>query len=304
MLSRKRRNEGATMPKPSHAHAIRSPQHQGTPGEKQQRKKRVLNKDRSALVRSIAEAVVIKDQDLFFLCERDGRVPLGVKHGFGLYYHDCRFVKGYELHIADTRASPLIATAHNGFRAELELTNPDLRTGKVRLIQKEDLGIRWERVIDARRSSLCDQLTFQNYKLEPVDFPVTLSFDAAFEDIFAVRGMPAKKRGKLHPPAWHGGVLSFVYDGSDGVRRCVHIQFEPAPQKTEKAAAHFDLSLRARESAQLRISLVLSESSRAGDAKPSKQRGRRTSPGSARRSSSRPPTGSIAKPRCRATGPS
>jgi hypothetical protein len=38
-------------------------------------------------VRSIAEAVVIKDENTFFLTEADGRVPLDDDHGFGLYYH-------------------------------------------------------------------------------------------------------------------------------------------------------------------------------------------------------------------------
>jgi hypothetical protein len=47
-----------------------------------------------------ARAVVIKDEDLFLLCEPSGDVPLGNKQGFGLYYHDCRFLNGYALTIA------------------------------------------------------------------------------------------------------------------------------------------------------------------------------------------------------------
>src|SRR5438552_3694918 len=48
---------------------------------------------------NVAEALVIKNGNLFFLSEPDGTVPLAPGHGFGLYYHDCRFLNGYELKI-------------------------------------------------------------------------------------------------------------------------------------------------------------------------------------------------------------
>src|SRR4051812_16900305 len=91
-------------------------------GQRHERKQRVLTQGVPSLVRSIAGAIVVKDEDLFFLSERDGRVPLEGKHGFGLYYHDCRFLNGYELKLAGTRPSPLVATATRGFMATLELT--------------------------------------------------------------------------------------------------------------------------------------------------------------------------------------
>src|SRR5690349_9497138 len=138
-------------PADSQTHPIPKKQTQGTPAEKKQRRKRVEHKQRPALVRSIAEAVVIKDEDVFFLCDRDGGVPLKGSHGYGLYYHDCRFLNGYEVRIASTAPSRLAATAHKGFEADLELTNPDLRMGQGELIQKEDIGIRWTRIIDAAR---------------------------------------------------------------------------------------------------------------------------------------------------------
>jgi hypothetical protein len=62
------------------------------PAERQQRKEHVLTHGRSSMTRGIADAVVIKGEDLFFLTEPDGRVPIEDGHGFGLYYHDCRFL--------------------------------------------------------------------------------------------------------------------------------------------------------------------------------------------------------------------
>ncbi len=218
-------------------------------------------KSRSALVNSIAEALVIKDQDVFFLCERDGRLPLTGKHGCGLYYHDCRFLNGYELKLAGSDLSPLVATAGAGFKADLELTNPDVRLDDGRLMPKEDLAVLWERTIDSSRLALHDLLTFSNYGVETYSFPVALTFASAFEDIFVVRGMEAKSRGRLHEPRWDAGRLIFAYAGSDGLWRGLTITFDPPPTKTDGTTAHFRIEVGPHTERQLTVSLVMMESS-------------------------------------------
>src|SRR5919204_4558494 len=170
----------------------------------------------AARVRSITSAVVVKNDQLFFLFQRDGQVPLGVAHGYGLYFHDCRFLNGYELQLAGKRPNPLLATGHEGFTANLVLTNPDVEMADGSTLQMEDLALRCERVLDMERRTLYDHITLHNYTLGPVAFPVTLGFSAAFEDVFNVRGMPVRARGKLRPPRWQDGALCFGYDGSDG----------------------------------------------------------------------------------------
>jgi glycogen debranching enzyme len=224
-------------------------------------KRRPAKKSRSALVRSIAGALVIKDQDVFFLCERDGRVPLKGKHGNGLYYHDCRFLNGYELKLAGTRLSPLVATAGAGFKADLELTNPDVRLDGGRLMPKEDLAVLWERMIDASGLALHDLLTFTNYGVESFAFPVALTFASAFEDIFVVRGMRAKSRGTLHEPRWDGGRLVLAYEGSDGIWRGLTVTFNPPPAETEGTTARFRVEVKPHTETQLAVSLVMTESS-------------------------------------------
>src|SRR3954447_21502125 len=79
--------------------------------DRQERKARVLTSHTPSRVRSIADAVVIKDGDPFFICPPDGEVPLDGEHGFGLYHHDTRYLAGYELRIAGVAANPLAATA-------------------------------------------------------------------------------------------------------------------------------------------------------------------------------------------------
>ncbi len=252
----------------SGTHAVKHPQTQGTGAQKQQRKQRVQKRNRSALVGSIADAVVVKDEDVFFLSQRDGDVPIRGNHGFGLYYHDCRFLNGYEMRLVGTEPNTLIAVAGEGYEATFALTNPDIRMDDGQLIQKEDIGIKWERVLDSQERALYDRLTFQNYKQEAISFPVSFRFQAAFEDIFTVRGMPTKKRGKLHPPTWEDGCLFFRYDGADGLHRSLTVQTYPEPQQTESGRCAFQMKLEARAQGEIRIWLALAESARLNDVRP------------------------------------
>src|SRR5215472_12564799 len=95
--------------------------------EKQERAAQVQSHGRSSITRGIANAIVVKNGDIFFLTDPDGNVPPGGEHGLGLYYHDCRYLNGYEVTLADTKLEVLGLTATRGFMAILELTNPDIK---------------------------------------------------------------------------------------------------------------------------------------------------------------------------------
>jgi glycogen debranching enzyme len=244
---------------PDHSHEVGPPASEKKYGPK---------KSRASRVRSISSAVVAKDEGLFFLCEPDGRVPLGGSHGLGLYYHDCRFLDGYELNLAGSRPSGLMNTGRAGFKADLVLTNSDLRMADGSDLQKEDVGITWERALDGRAPALLDSLTLRNYTLRPVELPLALSFAAAFEDVFQVRGLPAKARGKLHPPRWQGGALVFAYDGSAGLHRTLTVSFDPTPQRSDGTTAYFHVRLQPQAEHRLLVTLAVAESRHAAAPKP------------------------------------
>src|SRR5215510_16532825 len=104
-----------------------------------------------SVAHSIAKAVVIKHGELYFLSLPDGEVPMTRDHGFGLYYHDCRFLNGYELTIGDEHPEPLAARSWEGGRAVFQLTTPDLRLPNGQTVHGETVGLKWERVIDAEQ---------------------------------------------------------------------------------------------------------------------------------------------------------
>ncbi len=214
--------------------------------EAQERKARVLTQGVPAMVRSIADAVVIKNKNLFLLTQPDGLVPLQGSHGLGLYYHDCRFLNGYEIALCGTAPTPLSADASRGYMALLQLTNQEIRGANGQLIRKEEVGIKWDRVIDPAERALHDAILFQNFTPEPIEFSISLRFSAAFEDIFAVRELLPEYPGTLFPPAWVDGVLHFVYEGSDRYFRGLSIHFSQSPEKREEAAAHFTIALASR----------------------------------------------------------
>src|SRR5512147_68640 len=145
-----------------------------------ERKQRILTHGTPSITSSIANAVVIKQENIFFLTGPDGEIPIADGHGFGLYYHDCRYLRGYELRVAGTEATVLASTAYRGSEAMLQLANPDLRMPDGRLIAKETVGIRWTRTLDGATPALTDTLLFENFGLDDVEFPISLRFAAKF----------------------------------------------------------------------------------------------------------------------------
>ena len=94
--------------------------------DKQARKSQLLRRGTPSVTRSIASAICVKNGNIFFVAESDGGVPVLDGHGYGLYYHDCRFLNGYEFQLADSKPIVLAAATRGVGVANFELTNPHL----------------------------------------------------------------------------------------------------------------------------------------------------------------------------------
>jgi len=72
---------------------------QGRDSEKERRaeladrKQRILTHGTPSVTSGIADAIVTKAENVFFLTDPSGCVPMAPGHGLGLYYHDCRFIR-------------------------------------------------------------------------------------------------------------------------------------------------------------------------------------------------------------------
>ncbi|HEX7232040.1 MAG TPA: glycogen debranching N-terminal domain-containing protein, partial [Candidatus Binatia bacterium] len=230
-----------------------------TKRENNERKRRLQTDGRSSVTRSISHAVVLKDRDLFFLSEEDGSVPLKGDHGLGLYYHDCRYLSGYEFKLGAAKPTVLVCTGMSGFGATLELTNPDLRINNRDLIRKDEIGIKLERLLDNDQPGLRDVFTCRNYGPEALEFPIHFVVGSSFEPLFAVRGLLRQKLGHHSPPSWSNGQLTLRYDGADKIERVLSIEFSPIPQSTRDNGARFEVKLEPSEQKEIRISFSITE---------------------------------------------
>jgi len=242
--------------------SVHSPTHSSRADEavrakKAVRKHLVLSRHIAAVTDSIAEATVIKEGNIFFLCDSFGNVPLTGRHGFGLYYQDCRFLKGYELKLAGERMQSLVSSSVNGFEAVIQLTAPEIRTPE-ETIPKDEVGVKWERVLDGESLCLSDRFTFHNFGHETRKLSLSLSFRAVFEDVFDVRGLLPKNLGLRRPVEWNGDELSFIYDGADELTRYLMIHFSLSPNSKEGTSPHFSLMVPPAETKAFAVTLSVS----------------------------------------------
>ena len=80
------------MPKPRQIPRKATKQDGASRKSKRARKSQLLVHGAPSVTRSIADAICIKNGNLYFVTESDGSVPIEGSHGYGLYYHDCRYL--------------------------------------------------------------------------------------------------------------------------------------------------------------------------------------------------------------------
>lgn len=217
------------------------------------------NAETSAKPRNVARAVVTKAGDVFFLSEQNGELPADNQDGFGLYYHDCRYLDGYRIEFAGTPSNVLVSAANRGSIAEFELTNQEFKISEGISTPVQTFGVHLQRVIDGDQLTVLDAITIDNYDVHAHELPLSFGFESHFEDIFEIRGLHPKKIGSANKPEWHGGVLVLSYSGADGVMRRTEVHFDPAPAKFSGNFAEYKLKLNAGERTQLKISFQLVE---------------------------------------------
>lgn len=214
------------------------------------------NNDSSAAPRNVARAVVTKAGDVFFLSEQNAELPADNRDGFGLYYHDCRYLDGYRIRFAGTPPNVLVSAANRGSIAEFELTNQELVSEKSS-VPVQTFGVHLQRLIDGYQLTVHDIITIDNYGVQAHELPLSFDFESRFEDIFEIRGLHPKKIGRENQPEWHDGVLVLSYSGADGVLRRTEVHFDPAPTKCSANSADYQLRLNAGQREQLKISFQL-----------------------------------------------
>src|SRR6185503_8254024 len=82
-----------------------------------------------------------------------------------------------------------------------------------------------------------------NYGLVPVEFTLTVAFEADFADIFEVRGHARPRRGTSMEPILDRDRVILAYEGLDRVIRRTTLVFNPAPASLTSRRADFRVRL-------------------------------------------------------------
>ncbi|MDQ6703989.1 MAG: hypothetical protein M3Z96_13355, partial [Pseudomonadota bacterium] len=210
----------------------------------------------------IKHPLLIKNAGLFLITEQDGSVPQGPP-GFGLFYRDCCFLSRYEFSLNGTRPLYLMSAWDEGFAADIELTNTNLKSSNETPIHTHMLGIKRKHLLIGDECAFVDVITFRNFSLEDVEFPFALKFTAGFESIFVLRGTPPGRRGAMHAPEWKNSHVRFSYLGADEILRSLDVSLSMtpivAPRTSDNTVANFDIILAPQQSKDLIVSFHVNE---------------------------------------------
>ena len=104
---------------------------------------------------------------------------------------------------------------------------------------------------------LYERITLVNYSRDEVIIPLTIEFGADFRDMFEVRGMRRKARGRLDPPELDGRSVRFSYCGLDGVERASVIAFSDPPGRLREHSAEYMYPMRPEGRLELYLEIGL-----------------------------------------------
>lgn len=210
----------------------------------------------------IKHPLLIKNGDLFLVAEQDGNVPKAPP-AFGLFFRDCCYLSQYEFSLNGTGPLHLMSAWVEGFAADIELTNANLKASNETPIQTHTLGIKRKQLLIGNECAFIDVIAFRNFSREDVELPFALTFAAGFESIFVLRGAPPGKRGTMHAPEWKNSHVRFSYLGADKILRSLDVSFSMAPivapRTPAKTVANFDIVLAPRQRKDLFISFHINE---------------------------------------------
>ena len=208
------------------------------------------------LSNSIINKMVIRDGELTLVMQENGEIPIRENYGYGLYYHDCRYLSGFLMQLMDIPPTRVLSSDYRGFRSTLIFTNPELKDCTGTTIPKETLLGTLDTVIPG---CVRHRRTIQNFNTFPVTLNLTFEFDADFEDMFTIRGISPPTAAKVLPARYDGKNLYLSYEGEDKHRRNTVIAFDPLPTRVEGKKFTFELKITPHGSQTVNVEISVEE---------------------------------------------
>jgi glycogen debranching enzyme len=203
--------------------------------------------------RPITPLRVLKHGDSFAVFDARGDIVPSEASEEGLYRDGTRFLSRFELLLYGQRPLLLSSTvsADNAI-FEADLTNPDLLRDGVVAIARGEINICRTRMLF--EASCVERIEVTNYRLDRIEVPVSLYFDADFVDVFEVRGTRRARRGeRLADETGDGYVMR--YRGLDHRERRARLYWNRRPDRGGQNRVMWTLSLEPMATASVDVSV-------------------------------------------------
>jgi glycogen debranching enzyme len=203
--------------------------------------------------RPITPLRVLKHGDSFAVFDARGDIVPSEASEEGIYHDGTRFLSRFELLLFGQRPLLLSSTvsADNAL-FEADLTNPDLRRDGAVAIERGEINICRTRTLWNVR--FVERIQVTNYRLDRLEMPISVYFDADFADVFEVRGTRRARRGDRLPDDAGDGYL-MRYRGLDGRERRARVRWSRRPDRGGQNRVMWMLSLDPMASAFVDLSV-------------------------------------------------
>ena len=196
--------------------------------------------------RPVAPLRVLKHGDCFGVFDHHGNIVPGDASEEGVYHDGTRFLSWFELLLFGHR--PLLLSSTVGIDDavfDADLTNPDvMRDGHIALARGE-VNVHRSRILwDA---CCIERIRVTNFRLNRIEVPLSIRFDADFADVFEVRGTRRARKGERY-------VMG--YRGIDDRERRSRVRWSRPPDKVDAGRAVFVLRLEPKETATIVLTVA------------------------------------------------
>ncbi|MCC6983830.1 MAG: amylo-alpha-1,6-glucosidase [Bauldia sp.] len=184
----------------------------------------------------------LKQGDVFAVLDSFGEIGVSAGGADGIFSADTRrlsylglAIDGRQLLLLDSRV------LDDNAGLVVDLTNPDIYVDGRLILPKDTLHV--VRFQFLWNGALHERCSIQNHGSEAVTFTLSIAFGCDFADLFEVRGMRRKARGRLLDPWVSGDRVALAYRGLDGIDRRTELYFRPAPQQLDGRSAVYEIVL-------------------------------------------------------------
>jgi glycogen debranching enzyme len=220
----------------------------------------IIEKNKEETTEAIVESnvLVLNYSDTFQVFNELGDILPNALKSQGLFHKDTRFLSSFALKINDYR--PVLL--NSGIREDNEifianLTNDSIIRNNELKIPEGSIHLKREKI--TTDGSGFEKILISNYTRTDYHLRITFEFNADFADIFEVRGMTRQERGKIEEPELTSSKsVVLKYSGLDNFSRETCLCFSPTPKLLDSEKACYDITLHARESFEIDVSIFCS----------------------------------------------